>query len=393
MLAPEDADRFCAELETDLLAIVDDVTGERLVRRIVRTRELYAGDRIDSLPDLLVEWNDPIARGTTALGGGAGAHVRARSPKIGIIEGMNDYARSGEHRPGGWFVATGPGARRRTNGARGIAARPRADVYANAGGRVTGGGRCADRASRSLSPLAGGGTLIAPRLQCACAHSGAHAMNISLFALRNEPISPSLDVAARKHDMSGLISRGNPSQIARMMYGCRSSRMDQMRACTSRVPHEPLRGRRRAWRRSPLAPGTDRADRSERQRASRRDSCTKACSPSQWRRAEVNGAPKRAPGRRTTSPRSRSRADSCRYRGLCCARRLAPRCTYRCTTLSPRRCGCTGSVRTAATLTPCKWRPARHETIHFLATLLASSTTPRAPRPIPPATHPPRIRS
>jgi hypothetical protein len=35
--------------------------------------------------------------------------VSARSPKIGTIVGANDYGRSGEHRPGGWLVATGPG--------------------------------------------------------------------------------------------------------------------------------------------------------------------------------------------------------------------------------------------------------------------------------------------
>jgi hypothetical protein len=61
------------------------------------------------LPDLLVEWSDRTAMGSTALAGGAGARVIARSPRIGTIVGANEYGRSGEHRPGGWFVATGPG--------------------------------------------------------------------------------------------------------------------------------------------------------------------------------------------------------------------------------------------------------------------------------------------
>ena len=108
VLAPgEDADRFCAQLDADLLAIVDEVSGEPLVRRVIRTRDLYAGERLDALPDLLVEWNDAVARGSTALGEGAAARVRARSPRIGTIEGANEYGRSGEHRPGGWFVAAG----------------------------------------------------------------------------------------------------------------------------------------------------------------------------------------------------------------------------------------------------------------------------------------------
>jgi predicted AlkP superfamily phosphohydrolase/phosphomutase len=112
VLAPgEDADRFCAQLEADLLAIVDEVSGEPLVRRVIRTRDLYAGERLDALPDLLVEWNDAVAQGSTALGDGAAARVRARSPKIGTVEGANEYGRSGEHRSGGWFVAAGPGVR------------------------------------------------------------------------------------------------------------------------------------------------------------------------------------------------------------------------------------------------------------------------------------------
>jgi predicted AlkP superfamily phosphohydrolase/phosphomutase len=111
VLDPADAERFCAKLETDLLAIVDCITGERLVRRVIRTREVYSGERIDALPDILIEWSDAIAHGTTALSDGAAAHVRAQSPRIGVIEGKNDYGRSGEHRSGGWFLAAGPGVR------------------------------------------------------------------------------------------------------------------------------------------------------------------------------------------------------------------------------------------------------------------------------------------
>ena len=110
MLTPGEAtDRFVDQLEQDLLAITDDATGAPLVSRVVRTRDLYNGEHLDALPDLLVEWNEAVANGSTSLGAGAGAHVRARSPKIGTIDGANDYARSGEHRPGGWLVAAGPG--------------------------------------------------------------------------------------------------------------------------------------------------------------------------------------------------------------------------------------------------------------------------------------------
>ncbi|MDQ6831377.1 MAG: alkaline phosphatase family protein [Gemmatimonadota bacterium] len=109
-LAPgADEARFVAELEADLLAIVDDVSGAPLVRRVMRTRELYDGEHLDALPDLLIEWSERVATGSTSLDDGARARVRARSPKIGVVEGANDYGRSGEHRPGGWFVAAGAG--------------------------------------------------------------------------------------------------------------------------------------------------------------------------------------------------------------------------------------------------------------------------------------------
>ena len=110
LLAPgEPADRFVEQLERDLLAIVDEVSDAPLVKRVVRTRDLYDGEHLNALPDLLVEWNEAVANGSTALGDGAGAHVSARSAGIGTIVGANDYGRSGEHRAGGWLVAAGPG--------------------------------------------------------------------------------------------------------------------------------------------------------------------------------------------------------------------------------------------------------------------------------------------
>lgn len=110
VLAPgEEADRFAQELARDLLAIVDESTGAPLVRAVRCTRDLYAGEHAGALPDLLVEWSERAANGSTALANGAGARVIARSAKIGAIEGANDYARSGEHRAGGWLVAAGPG--------------------------------------------------------------------------------------------------------------------------------------------------------------------------------------------------------------------------------------------------------------------------------------------
>jgi predicted AlkP superfamily phosphohydrolase/phosphomutase len=110
MLQPGAAtDSFVAELCESLAEIVDQRTGKPLIRRVSRTCDLYEGPFLDALPDLLVEWSDDIATGSSRVGTGRGARVSAWSARIGHIEGENSYCRTGEHRPGGMFVAAGPG--------------------------------------------------------------------------------------------------------------------------------------------------------------------------------------------------------------------------------------------------------------------------------------------
>jgi predicted AlkP superfamily phosphohydrolase/phosphomutase len=90
---------FYAELERDLLEIVDLDTGKRVVSRVLRTDEHYSGPYRDHLPDLLVEWAGyaPISK------------IRLGSAKIGEIQGEYHHCRSGDHFPGGMFIALGPG--------------------------------------------------------------------------------------------------------------------------------------------------------------------------------------------------------------------------------------------------------------------------------------------
>ena len=103
-----EADSFIAQLSADLLEIVDERSGGPLVRRVLRTRDLYEGPHLDALPDLLVEWNDEPATGSSCVGGGRGARVIAHSAKMGRVEQENTYGRTGEHRPEGMFIAVGP---------------------------------------------------------------------------------------------------------------------------------------------------------------------------------------------------------------------------------------------------------------------------------------------
>lgn len=78
------------------MAIINVKTGRPIVRRVIRTAELYHGDYVDHLPDLLVEWTNE-------------APVYAiHSDKIGEIRGEYRYCRSGEHKPDGLFIVTGP---------------------------------------------------------------------------------------------------------------------------------------------------------------------------------------------------------------------------------------------------------------------------------------------
>jgi predicted AlkP superfamily phosphohydrolase/phosphomutase len=104
-----ESDEFCDQLAHDLLAIVDDRTDAPLIAAVSRTDSLYTGARRDALPDLLVEWSDAVVTGTSAYADGRGAQVRARSPKIGALDGWNGWSRTGEHVPAGMFVYAGPG--------------------------------------------------------------------------------------------------------------------------------------------------------------------------------------------------------------------------------------------------------------------------------------------
>ncbi len=104
-----EAQAFTRQLTDELLAITDANTGAPLVRRVIETSTLYQGEHQDALPDLLVEWNEALVRGSTRLGDGSNAVLRVRSARLGELEAVNRYGRSGDHRPHGFFAAAGPG--------------------------------------------------------------------------------------------------------------------------------------------------------------------------------------------------------------------------------------------------------------------------------------------
>jgi predicted AlkP superfamily phosphohydrolase/phosphomutase len=91
-----ECDALCEQLAKDFMDLVNLDTGKPIVNRVLRTAEVYKGPYVDDLPDLLVEWT---AYSPT---------YRIGSKKTGEIRGEYLYCRTGEHKPGGLFIASGP---------------------------------------------------------------------------------------------------------------------------------------------------------------------------------------------------------------------------------------------------------------------------------------------
>jgi predicted AlkP superfamily phosphohydrolase/phosphomutase len=104
-----EAERFCEQLTQDFQQLTQADTGRPLVRRVLRSAELFRGPHQGELPDLLIEWNPEQRVGSALVGNGAAGMLRVHSPRVGLLEGANPNCRTGEHRPEGMFIARGPG--------------------------------------------------------------------------------------------------------------------------------------------------------------------------------------------------------------------------------------------------------------------------------------------
>ena len=80
-------DQLCEMLKNELLQVVNPDTGKPLIKRVLKTRDLYPGEHVEHLPDLMVEWSreGPIAK--------------AESPTIGTVTQKFVFAnhRTGDH--------------------------------------------------------------------------------------------------------------------------------------------------------------------------------------------------------------------------------------------------------------------------------------------------------
>jgi predicted AlkP superfamily phosphohydrolase/phosphomutase len=82
---------------------VDAGTNEALIKNIARPGQVFEGERVDWLPDLIIQWNNLPCIDMRA----------AVSPRYGRIDwptpGQNPEGRSGNHQPQGLLIAAGPG--------------------------------------------------------------------------------------------------------------------------------------------------------------------------------------------------------------------------------------------------------------------------------------------
>ena len=91
-----ESEEFCRHLIADLYDLVDPASGRPLVREVLRSRDVFFGEHVDELPDLLVRWH----RDWTITG--------AASPKVGKLVREDDTTRrTGDHRPEGLFFMRG----------------------------------------------------------------------------------------------------------------------------------------------------------------------------------------------------------------------------------------------------------------------------------------------
>lgn len=92
----DEYDSLVGELIDDLLSFTNTESGEPLVEECVAVAKEYAGELLDTLPDVSVTWNTkhPIRKSS--------------SPKTGEVINEQLSGRSGDHRPIGQFFAVGP---------------------------------------------------------------------------------------------------------------------------------------------------------------------------------------------------------------------------------------------------------------------------------------------
>ena len=86
---------ICDELVKELSALENADTGKKAVKEVLRVDELYHGENLKDLPDLIVKW-------------AGDAPIRTiHSSRIGTVSGENPDSRTGGHKTYGFLIASG----------------------------------------------------------------------------------------------------------------------------------------------------------------------------------------------------------------------------------------------------------------------------------------------
>lgn len=104
IVSPEEFEPLCDRIISGICTFHDEATGESIVQDIKKTNCIYSNTTgCSNLPDILVKWKFKPAA----------AYRKIVSPEFGELEwplpGKNPDGRSGNHRPEGFFIASGNG--------------------------------------------------------------------------------------------------------------------------------------------------------------------------------------------------------------------------------------------------------------------------------------------
>jgi predicted AlkP superfamily phosphohydrolase/phosphomutase len=94
---PDELEQTIAHLRDGLMGFINEETGRPVVEAIQRIEDLYPGESVAELPDLIINWDRsaPI--------------TRLSSAQYGRVDRRQASRRTGDHRPAGLIVAAGAG--------------------------------------------------------------------------------------------------------------------------------------------------------------------------------------------------------------------------------------------------------------------------------------------
>jgi predicted AlkP superfamily phosphohydrolase/phosphomutase len=107
-----EAEALCDELTESIMGLRDADTGKSVVKRVLRTEDLYPGPGADALPDLIVLWQDGYIARSDAVRGRSDAGGQETADTSSLIEpiDMSSGAWNGCHTQDGVLVFHGPDA-------------------------------------------------------------------------------------------------------------------------------------------------------------------------------------------------------------------------------------------------------------------------------------------